>query len=143
MLQKLDIRTIESIVKDDPVRPHIPAEWRNGTRSEVFGLWDEDFARIRAVVCVHYTNTVPTSELEMLQATGDSIAVFYTVWSYDRGAGREIIFCTVDHIKQTRPTVKRYVTLSPLTDMAERFHLRNGATLIGRYDTAQNFEYHV
>jgi len=143
MLQKLDIRTIESIVKDDPVRPHIPAEWRNGTGSEVFGLWDEDFARIRAVVCVHYTNTVPTSELEMLQATGDSIAVFYTVWSYDRGAGREIIFCTVDHIKQTRPTVKRYVTLSPLTEMAERFHLRNSATLIGRYDTAQNFEYHV
>jgi hypothetical protein len=79
----------------------------------------------------------------MLHATGDSVAVFYTVWSYAKGSGREIIFSAADHIKQTHPTVKRYVTLSPLTDMAERFHLRNGATLIGRYDTAQNFEYHV
>jgi hypothetical protein len=143
MLQKLDITTIETVIKDDPVRPHIPAEWRNGTGSEVYGLWDEDFTRICAVVCVHYMDTVPTSEPEMLQSTGDSVAVFYTVWSYSRGSGREIIFSVADHIKQTRPTVKRYVTLSPLTDMAERFHLRNGATLIGRYDTAQNFEYHV
>ena len=143
MLQKLDIKTIEAIIKDDPVRPHIPAEWRNGIGSEVYGLWDEDCTRICAVVCVHYMDTVPTSELEMLHATGDSVAVFYTVWSYAKGSGREIIFSTADHIKKTRPTVKQYVTLSPLTDMAERFHLRNGATLIGRYDTAQNFEYHV
>ena len=143
MLQKLDITTIEAVIKDDPVRPHIPAEWRNGTGSEVYGLWDEDFTRICAVVCVHYADVVPTSEPEMLQSTGDSVAVFYTVWSYAKGSGREIIFSVADHIKQTRPTVKRYVTLSPLTDMAERFHLRNGATLIGRYDTAQNFEYHV
>ena len=30
------------------------------------------------------------------------------------------------HIRNTRPEVTRWVTLSPLTDMAERFHLKNG-----------------
>jgi hypothetical protein len=35
----------------------------------------------------------------------------------------------------------RYVTLSPLTAMAERFHLKNGAVLVNRGDTCQNFEY--
>ena len=143
MLQKLDINVIEAVIQDDPVRPHIPAEWRNGHGSEVYGLWDEDFSCIRSVVCVHYTDQVPTSELEMLSATGDSIAVFYTVWSYDRGAGREIIFSVADHIKQTYPTVKRYVTLSPLTEMAEKFHLRNGANLIAKHESCQNFEYYL
>ena len=143
MLQKLDTNTIEAVIKDDPVRPHIPAEWRNGSGSEVYGLWDEDCTRICAVVCVHYMDTVPTSELEMLHATGDSVAVFYTVWSYAKGSGREIIFSAADHIKQTYPTVKRYVTLSPLTEMAEKFHLRNGAELIAKHDSCQNFEYYL
>jgi len=140
MLQRLEMSVIESIIKDDPVRPHISAAWRDSKGSEVFGLWDEDCTRIRSVVCVRYMDTVPACEESMI-TPGDTIAVFYTVWSYDRGAGREIIFCTADHIKQTRPTVNRYVTLSPLTEMAEQFHLRNGAKLIARHEYCQNFEY--
>ena len=40
-----------------------------------------------------------------------------------------------------RGWIKRFVTLSPLTEMAEKFHLRNGAELIYKGKTCQNFEY--
>ena len=49
-----------------------------------------------------------------LRWSGLSIAVFYTVWSYKKGAGREIIFEAQKEIKKTKPYIKRFVTLSPL-----------------------------
>ena len=35
------------------------------------------------------------------------------------------------------------ITLSPLTDMAFKFHSRNGAKLLQKNETTQNFEYEV
>lgn len=142
MLMKLEPHIVKEVVADDPVRPHIPAEWRTKGGREVYGLFEDQSAEIlRAVICVAYTNEVPTTESEM-DNRGTDVAVFYTVWSYDRGAGRDIVLSVAEHIKQTTD-VKRYVTLSPLTEMAERFHLRNGAELIGKYSECQNFEYTV
>ena len=142
MLMKLEPHIVKEVVADDPVRPHIPAEWRTTGGREVYGLFEDESAEIlRAVICVAYTNEVPTNESEM-DRRGTDVAVFYTVWSYDRGAGRDIVLSVAEHIKNTT-FVKRYVTLSPLTEMAERFHLRNGAELIGKYDECQNFEYTV
>lgn len=142
MLMKLEPHIVKEVVADDPVRPHIPAEWRTTGGREVYGLFEDESAEIlRAVICVAYTNEVPTNESEM-DNRGTDVAVFYTVWSYDRGAGRDIVLSVAEHIKNTT-FVKRYVTLSPLTEMAERFHLRNGAELIGKYDECQNFEYTV
>lgn len=142
MLMKLEPHIVKEVVADDPVRPHIPAEWRTTGGREVYGLFEDESAEIlRAVICVAYTNEVPTNESEM-DRRGTDVAVFYTVWSYDRGAGRDIVLSVAEHIKNTT-FVKRFVTLSPLTEMAERFHLRNGAELIGKYDECQNFEYTV
>lgn len=142
MLMKLEPHIVKEVVADDPVRPHIPAEWRTTGGREVYGLFEDESAEIlRAVICVAYTNEVPTTESEM-DRSGTDVAVFYTVWSYDRGAGRDIVLSVAEHIKNTT-FVKRFVTLSPLTEMAERFHLRNGAELIGKYDECQNFEYTV
>ena len=138
MLKKLSLDTVEDIVKDDPVRPHIKAGWRVSSGREVYGLYDGD--KIRAVICVAYTDEVPTCERD-LGWVGTDIAVFYTVWSYDRGAGRDIVFAVADHIKEFNPYVKRYVTLSPLTEMAEKFHLRNGAKFVKKHTDCQNFEY--
>ena len=126
------------LLKDDPVRPHIELDWRTRPGKEVFVL--DDNGEITAVVCVAYMDEVPASEHE-LRWPGVSIAVFYTVWSYRKGAGREIITRTQEEIKKNNPHVKRYVTLSPLTDMATRFHTRNGAKLIRKSHSAQNFEY--
>ena len=68
------------------------------------------------------------------------IAVFYTVWSYSKGAGREIVNTVAKQLHDSERAT-RFVTLSPLTEMAERFHIRNGAKLLEKHDSCQNFEY--
>ena len=68
--------------------------------------------------------------------------VFYTIWSYAPGAGRTLIFDAVRHIKENKPEIQRYVTLSPKTELAKRFHLRNGAVVFRENDETVNYEYH-
>jgi hypothetical protein len=67
--------------------------------------------------------------------------MFYTVWSYDKGAGREVVFAVTDWIKQNMPEVDRFVTLSPPTEMARKFHTRNGAVELQHNGETVNFEY--
>ena len=150
MLEKLEtLEQVYAIVKDDPVRTHIPADQRLQQGKDVFVLRDDE-ENITAVICIAYTNAVPKDEKDLeyyAQAASQdgqhgSIAVAYTVWSYSKGAGREMVLQARDFIKQHRP-VTRLVTLSPLTTMAERFHTRNGATLIAVHPYAQNFEYKI
>ena len=57
-----------------------------------------------------------------------------------RGGGRLIVKEVFKKIKKTNH-LNRLVTLSPLTDMARKFHLSNGAIEIGVNETTQNFEY--
>ena len=150
MLKKL--KTLEQVyplIKDDPVRPKLSADWRINNGREVYALYDDQYAEQdpvlfdgpRAVICVAYTNGVALTEKDLERTSNPNTAMFYTVWSYDKGAGREIVNAVAKHIKDTREDITRYVTLSPLTEMAERFHLRNGATLARKGDTCQNFEY--
>jgi di/tripeptidase len=123
----------------DPVRPHIEPSFRVLTPNETY-VHTYNGKSIDAVICVAYNDEVPSNE-EELRITGSSVATFYTVWSYTKGAGSEIIFRVKEHIEKTKPTVKRFVTLSPCTEMATRFHLKNGATLLNKYKEFQNFEY--
>ena len=69
------------------------------------------------------------------------VAVFYTVWSYSPGAGRRLVNQLAQQIGETNSEIVQWVTLSPLTDMAERFHIKNGATFLAKYDVNQTFEY--
>ena len=69
--------------------------------------------------------------------------MFYTIWSYRQGAGRELILNSVDRIRQDHPSIKRFVTLSPKTDMARRFHLRNGAIICQENQDTINYEYYL
>ena len=138
-LREIDILEVD-ILKEDPVRPHITKAERLSDGRQVFVL--EKKNKILAVICVAYTNKIPKNEFELsaFNAFDGSCAIFYTVWSYEKGAGREIIERVSNHLMR-RGWIKRYVTLSPLTEMAEKFHLRNGAELIYRGKTCQNFEY--
>ena len=68
-------------------------------------------------------------------------AVFYTVWSYSRGSGRELINQLAQQIADTREDIWHWVTLSPITDMAENFHIKNGATKHAVFDNDQIFSY--
>ena len=133
-------KELKKHLPNDPVRPHIKAEWRTAYGREVFVL--ENKGNIDAVMCVAYTDEVPKSEKDM-NFPGLDVAVFYTVWSYQPGAGREIVNGVAERIKAQRPWVKRFVTLSPLTEMARKFHIKNGAKFIGKYEDCQNFEYEV
>ena len=149
MLSKLESDLWLGYCKDDPVRPHLPIAWRVSNGREVYGLFEDQYAEEaqvdcegpRAIICVAYTNGVALTEEDLNKTTNPNTAMFYTVWSYDKGAGREIVLKTAKHIKDTREEIARFCTLSPLTEMAEKFHLRNGADFLRRGDSCQNFEY--
>tara|TARA_B100000123_G_C25664466_1_gene399191 strand:+ start:513 stop:935 length:423 start_codon:yes stop_codon:yes gene_type:complete len=131
-------KELKKHLRNDPVRPHIKAEWRTSYGREVFVL--DNNGEIEAVICIAYTEDVPKSEKDM-NFPGLDVAVMYTVWSYKKGAGREIVLQALTYLKANKPMVQRYVTLSPLTDEATRFHQRNGAFNIGIHKDCQNFEY--
>ena len=74
-------------------------------------------------------------------ATAPTAAIFYTIWSYKPGAGRELLVQAVEEIKHRHPSVTRFVTLSPKTEMAKRFHLKNGASIFRENVDTVNYEY--
>ena len=149
LIDEKNLTTVENICKHDPVRPDIPCDWRIANGNKVFykgieSLDMNDIGEWSAACCVAFKNTIPKSEMELVSTIhSGNIAIFYTVWSRQKGAGREIIFNIVDYLKEHKPNVKRYVTLSPKTEMAKKFHLRNGAEWIGENETTNNFEYFV
>lgn len=127
-----------SVIKDDPVRPNIGIEHRINSRSNIY-LWTED-NKILAAVCVMLCDAVPDSEMSMLAPPVNelTVAVAYTIWSYSAGAAQKLIFAVRE---QLPPQIKKMVTLSPQTEMAKKFHLRNGARLIRENADTWNFEY--
>jgi len=130
-----------SFLLEDPVRPKIPTEQRVGPNRDIFVLHEAD--RVDAITCVSYHNRVPERETELFQIGDASIAVFYTIWSYRPGAGRELILDSVRRIRQDHPEITRFVTLSPKTEMARKFHLRNGALIHKENLETINYEYLV
>ena len=130
------------IIKEDPIRPHLDVDWRVEDGRQVYAF-EDDTGKIQSVLCVAYTNDVVITEDGLNNTTDPDTAMFYTVWSYAKNAGRDIIFEVTAKIKLDKPHIKRFVTLSPLTEKAENFHLRNGATFLKKGNKAQNFEYLV
>ena len=130
VIQSLDDPLI-SLLKDDPVRPEIPSEFRVSDHTEIFVYFNEDDTP-GAVVCCAYRNSVPANVVELahVPATSPSVAVFYTIWSYTAGAGRRLILSARSWISMNRSNIQEYVTLSPQTDMARIFHIRNGAEVL-------------
>lgn len=126
------------LVKDDPVRPSIPVAARVHDHAEIFVLFAD--GRPAAVTCVAYLAAVPTTETE-LGTVGNTVAAFYTIWSYQTGTGRQLIRAVTESIKLTKSTVKRFVTLSPKTEMARRFHHSNGAQTLQENADTVNYEY--
>ncbi len=128
-------------LKDDPVRPHIPHELRFGDYSKVFALTEDD--KVQAMVCAKFCQGIPGSEQELLtpfEGEPDT-AVFYTIWSYSPGAGQRLIREALQHAQKHLPNVKKFVTLSPPTEMARRFHLKNGASIFRINPDTVNYEY--
>lgn len=131
-----------ALIKDDPVRPEIDLDFRVSECSEILVSQDE-YGKPAAVVCVLYRDSVPKSREELLEYASylPVVAVFYTIWSYVPGAGRKLIVSARSHIQSSRPTIKKYVTLSPPTEMARIFHLRNGAQVLSVNADSVNYSY--
>jgi hypothetical protein len=126
-------------IKDDPVRPDIPVEFRVTNNRFVSALVE---GKPRAMVCVSFHNFVPSAinELELTTIDSDT-AIFYTIWSYVPGAGAELLRETVAGIRRQFPHIKNFVTLSPKTELARRFHLKNGARVMRENAETVNYEY--
>lgn len=130
------------LIKDDPVRPELTREFRVNDNSRIFVLVDEQDHHPLAVTCVKFLENIPTNVDELADlAVNTNTAVFYTIWSYARGAGQRLITEAQQHIKKTQPEVSTYVTLSPKTEMARNFHLKNGAEVYRENPETVNYLY--
>jgi len=153
-LKKTELVELHEVdCSQDPVRPELDIKFRTSHGRKIYGLkHGED---IMAVMCFAFTNQVPKTVEEMDRLSYDAamqavhragiqgnIAIAYTVWSLKKGGGKMIVKEVYNMIKQSNH-LNRLVTLSPLTKMAEKFHLRNGARLIQKNESTQNFEYVV
>ena len=134
------------LFKDDPVRPNLNPKFRL-TENRVNFLLTQDFTKPCAIICVAFTKDIPKTEkqLEMYSINKLSVnydkAIFYTIWSYSKGSGKDILFNTVFWLKKNKPEIKRYITMSPKTEMARNFHLKNGAYELKSNRKTINFEY--
>jgi hypothetical protein len=133
--------TLLSFIKDDPVRPEISKDFRVSDGRVVAALTDEE-QQPEAMVCVSFHDFVP-KDVEGLHKTSTvpTTAIFYTIWSYKSGKGKELLYQAVKGIQAQYPSVTRFVTLSPKTNMARRFHLKNGAIVLRENIDTTNYEY--
>ena len=141
-------------IQEDPVRPELDNIFRTSYGRKIFGVKFKD--EIHAVMCFAFTDDIPKSVEELDLFSQDAflknvqrdpdkvgrIAIAYTVWSKKKGGGKLIVKEVYKMIKKSNH-LNRLVTLSPLTEMARKFHLRNGAVELQVNETTQNFEYKV
>ena len=140
--------------KEDPVRPELDLAFRQAYGRKIFGLKDEE-GDLCAVMCFAFTNDVPKTVEEMDVMSKDAamqavhragvqgnIAIAYTVWAKKKGGGKHMVNEVYKMVKKSGH-LNRLVTLSPLTEMARRFHIKNGAKELQVNETTQNFEYDI
>ena len=127
-------------IKDDPVRPEIPTDFRVSEGRMVAALVEEE--KPEAMVCVSFHDFVPAGVDDLSNVSEvPTTAVFYTIWSYKADKGRDLLIQAVKGIQEQYPSVNRFVTLSPKTEMARRFHLKNGAIIFRENIETINYEY--
>ena len=139
--------------KEDPVRPELDNVFRRSYGRKIYGV--KYGGEIHAVMCFAYTNQIPKNVEELDKFSHDAflqsaqrdqnvgkIAIAYTVWSKKKGGGKLIVKEVYKKIKKSNH-LNRLITLSPLTDMAFKFHSKNGAKLLQVNESTQNFEYKV
>ena len=141
----------ECNTSEDPVRPELDNDFRTNYGRKIYGVKYKN--EIHAIMCFAFTNKIPKTVKDLDDLSKDAflqsalrdqkvgkIAIAYTVWSKKKGGGKLIVKEVFKMIKKSNH-LNRLVTLSPLTEMATKFHLRNNAKLISVNDTTQNFEY--
>ena len=139
---------------EDPVRPELDLAFRQAYGRKIFGLKDEE-GDLCAIMCFAFTNDVPKTVEEMDVMSKDAaiqavhragvqgnIAIAYTVWAKKKGGGKHMVNEVYKMVKKSGH-LNRLITLSPLTEMARRFHIKNGAKELQVNEETQNFEYDI
>ena len=145
------VNLLECNTDEDPVRPELDNKFRTSYGRRIYGVKYQN--EIHAIMCFAFTNKIPKSVKDLDLMSKDAflqsaqrdqkvgkIAIAYTVWSKKKGGGKLIVKEVFKLIKKSNH-LNRLITLSPLTDMARNFHLRNGAIEIQVNESTQNFEY--
>ena len=141
-------------INEDPIRPGLDIKFRTSYGRKIFGVKYKK--EIYAIMCFGFANQIPKTISEFDLMTRDAhlqsaswrsknigkIAIAYTVWSKKKGGGKLIVKEVFKKIKKSNH-LNRLVTLSPLTEMARNFHLRNGAKELQVNEESQNFEYKI
>lgn len=138
-------------MKDDPVRKDLFKDdsVRFTGNFRVFAEVDKSGSDtvVNAIVCVVLSPAIPDSEdaLRFIQELGEElnedwendtgtsfglVLCPYSLWSYNKGAGRRLINNLLEAVPVMYPKVQGVITMSPKTDMAMKFHLGNGAELM-------------
>ena len=143
----------ECNTSEDPVRPELDNVFRRSYGRKIYGV--KYMGEMHAVMCFAYTNQIPKNVEELGKFSHDAflqsaqrdqkvgqIAIAYTVWSKKKGGGKLIVKEVFKKIKKSNH-LNRLVTLSPLTEMATKFHSKNGAKLLQVNESTQNFEYKI
>ena len=139
-------------VTEDPVRPELSLEFRQAYGRKIYGIKDEE-GDIAAVMCFAFTHEIPKSVEDMDALSKDAamqavhragiqgnVAIAYTVWAKKKGGGKHMVNEVYKMIKGSNH-LNRLVTLSPMTDMARKFHLKNGAVELRENSNTINYIY--
>ena len=157
-------------MKDDPVRPNLFED--NTVRFEgYFRVYADvertgDEIKTNAIVCVVITPFLPQSEQDLIElsdgtfppevlkelqkrlkeeeelSAGTTLCP-YSIWSYAKGAGRRLITNLLESIPVLHPDVEHVITMSPLTEQAYKFHIRNGAQKVSTNKSTVNYLYEL
>jgi hypothetical protein len=165
MLIKCNAADHSYLIKDDPVRPELFED--NSVRFEdpfhVYAEVNDETGEIAAVVCTIVCRFVPQDEYQIkligmgkleqiekelkereeLYGELGTVLCPYSVWSYQRGHGRKLINNLLEAAPIMHPEVDAVITMSPHTDTALRFHMRNGAAIFSTNAKCVNYEYEV
>lgn len=132
---------LASLIKDDPVRPHIPLEQRINDAAEILILKAGE--QVLAATCMQWLADIPEDEQDLISMGHEhNVAVFYTIWSYSPGAGARLLKQAAEWLLRDHPGIEAIVTLSPQTEMAKRFHHKNGAVTLRQNPTSVNYQYY-
>lgn len=153
------------LIEDDPVRPNMFKD--NSVRFEdpfhVYAEVNDETGEIAAVVCVVVCKFVPQSEtqlkfiaagrltdieeaLEEREAMHGALGTVlcpYSIWSYQRGHGSQLISNLLEATPLMHPEVDAVITMSPHTPVAMKFHLTNGAGPFSTNEETVNYEYEL
>ena len=156
MLVECDVETYLPYMREDPVRPDLFPN--DSTRFEGNFKVYADIEKqgwgveVNAIVCVVVCHFTPTSEGDLrrladtrgLEPRTDGVSPIvcpYSIWSYKKGAGRNLMQQLLEAIPSLHPEVGYAITMSPPTKVAAKFHLSNGAILAISNDTTVNYMY--